>query len=182
MVPNQNCLRCQDCGRFEFTTDLDDPSEPFVLQDQSAGVNCPKCQCELQFATLHERWRVCLCIQCRGYILENQAFATIVHEKRASYEGEDAAPVPMDVSELQKRRSCPACLNVMETHPYHGPGTAVINSCQGCKVTWLDYGELASIIRAPGKRMPTKSSLSFPTLTSTTIWRPSLLDLMLDED
>jgi Zn-finger nucleic acid-binding protein len=38
----------------------------------------------------------------------------------------------------------------MSTHPYYGPGTIVIDNCDRCKVVWLDYGELARVVNAPG--------------------------------
>ena len=39
----------------------------------------------------------------------------------------------------------------MMTHPYMGPGTIVIDTCDGCNIIWLDYGELDRVINAPGK-------------------------------
>jgi Zn-finger nucleic acid-binding protein len=38
----------------------------------------------------------------------------------------------------------------MDTHYYAGPGNIVIDDCSGCRLNWLDYGELARIIHAPG--------------------------------
>ena len=40
---------------------------------------------------------------------------------------------------------------MMETHPYYGPGTFVIDSCVPCNVLWLDYGELERAVNAPGR-------------------------------
>jgi Zn-finger nucleic acid-binding protein len=37
----------------------------------------------------------------------------------------------------------------MITHRYGGPGNVIIDSCERCQANWLDYGELARIVRAP---------------------------------
>jgi Zn-finger nucleic acid-binding protein len=39
----------------------------------------------------------------------------------------------------------------MNTHPYYGPGSIVIDSCGNCGLVWLDGGELETVINAPGK-------------------------------
>ncbi|WP_147867210.1 hypothetical protein [Stieleria maiorica] len=108
---------------------------------------------------MHDRWRVCFCTACRGYVIDSGCLGVIVHELRAHYRGPDADPVPLNQDELAEQRDCPACAQQMETHPYYGPGTAVINSCSDCKVTWMDHRELASIIRTPGFRHHPDSSL-----------------------
>lgn len=157
-IPNRDTFLCSDCRHYAFATDLDDPSEPIELTGDPVGVRCPKCDVELQFAILHDRWRVCLCTNCRGYVIDSGCLGVIVHELRASYRGDDAKPIPLNPAELEEQRSCPACEQPMETHPYYGPGTAVINSCSHCTVTWMDHRELASIIRAPGFRHGPNSS------------------------
>ena len=154
-IPNRDYSRCDDCGKHFFSKALDDPEEPVALSDEPVGVSCPKCVSELRFAELHDRWRVCFCENCRGFVIDSGCLGSIVYELRAAYQGKDADPVPLNQSQLLDQWDCPACHERMETHPYHGPGTAVINSCQGCRVTWLDHRELASIISAPGRRRHT---------------------------
>jgi Zn-finger nucleic acid-binding protein len=39
----------------------------------------------------------------------------------------------------------------MATHPYYGPGNVVIDTCTACDLVWLDFGELAQIVDAPGR-------------------------------
>jgi hypothetical protein len=39
----------------------------------------------------------------------------------------------------------------MDTHPYYGPGSFVIDSCVPCDVVWLDYGEIELVANAPGR-------------------------------
>jgi Zn-finger nucleic acid-binding protein len=157
-IPNRESYQCDSCRHYVFTTPLDDPAEPIELTGDPVGVLCPKCQCQLEFAILHGHWRVCYCTTCRGYAIDNGCLGVIIHELRSRYRGQDDQPVPLNPSELEEHRCCPACHQWMETYPYYGPGTAVINSCAGCKVTWMDHRELASIVRAPGFRHPANSS------------------------
>lgn len=163
-IPNRDYFQCSGCGKYVFSTALDDPAEPIELTGQPVHVNCPKCRCGLEFAILHGRWRVCFCKTCRGFVIDSGCLGVIVHELRAHYCGEDSKPVPLNPDELDEHRSCPACDQWMETHPYYGPGTAVINSCAHCKVTWMDHRELSSIICAPGFRHDRNSSPVSQTL------------------
>ena len=39
----------------------------------------------------------------------------------------------------------------MSTHRFLGPENIVIDTCVGCKLIWLDYGELSKVINAPGR-------------------------------
>jgi len=39
----------------------------------------------------------------------------------------------------------------MSTHPYAGPGVIVVDTCDQCLMIWLDYGELARVVNAPGR-------------------------------
>ncbi|MEO1526533.1 MAG: hypothetical protein AAFX06_13940 [Planctomycetota bacterium] len=151
-IPHRDYFQCSGCETYRFSRPLDDPEEPIRPSGENVGVGCPKCQTDLQFAELHGQWRVCFCENCRGFVIDTRCLGTLVRELRADFQGEDAAPVPLDPRELDERRLCPACHKHMDTHPYHGPGTAVINSCHGCGVTWMDHREVASIIAAPGLR------------------------------
>jgi hypothetical protein len=47
----------------------------------------------------------------------------------------------------------------METHPYFGPGNVVIDSCAGCELIWLDFGELKQIVAAPGRDRGTREQV-----------------------
>ena len=42
----------------------------------------------------------------------------------------------------------------MDTHPYHAGGNAVIDTCDRCRLVWLDAGELTVIGRYPGRNTP----------------------------
>jgi Zn-finger nucleic acid-binding protein len=113
---------------------------------------CPVCHDEnLQVATFHGT-QVCGCGKCNGFLVDSESFGVLIASLRASYRGPDDKPIMMNSQELNMTMNCPACYDSMYTHPYHGPGNVVINSCSGCKLNWLDQGEFAKIIRAPGRR------------------------------
>lgn len=125
-------------------------------------IDCPNCDGNMQIGTIHERWKVCFCNQCRGFLVDNGILQVMAHDLRMEYRGPDDNPQPIDPAELNEHRVCPACEVVMDTHPYYGKGNIVINTCAPCGVTWMDHGELSTIIRAPGPRPAAGSSAVAP--------------------
>lgn len=91
------------------------------------------------------------CEDCRGVLIEGEAFALVVRERRADFRG-TSKPVPVDAEQLKVVVDCPSCQRAMEVHPYYGPGNVVIDSCSQCGLVWLDSGEIATIEAAPGAR------------------------------
>jgi Zn-finger nucleic acid-binding protein len=124
------------------------------FSEKRAGFRCPVCRDQdLAVANVADTQAAC-CGGCRGLLIDSVSLGAIIQSLRATYRGSDDRPHPLNAGELNGRLMCPVCRNAMYTHPYHGPGNVVINSCSGCQLTWLDDGELASIIQAPGRRMP----------------------------
>jgi Zn-finger nucleic acid-binding protein len=85
-------------------------------------------------------------------VIDRGSLGDLVETLRTAYDGPDDKPEMIDHDELKKLCMCPACNELMETFNYCGPGNVVLDTCEGCKLTWLDQGELAMIVRAPGKR------------------------------
>jgi hypothetical protein len=85
-------------------------------------------------------------------LIQQHVFATLIQHMRAKYNGPPELPTPMDASQLRVSRSCPACLETMETFPYAGAGNSVIDSCKECRLIWFDAGELNRLVKAPGRR------------------------------
>ena len=126
--------------------------EPVSFTSKTVPFWCPICfEQELEVGQLNGT-QVCACEQCRGFLIDSQSFASLVRNGRRGFQGADDQPKPMNVEELASTIACPTCQQTMYTHPYHGPGNVVINSCNTCQLNWLDAGELAKIIRAPGFR------------------------------
>jgi len=113
---------------------------------------CPMCpDSNLSVCTLHGT-QVCGCETCRGFLIDGASLSDLVIALRIDFQGKEDKPKLIETRELDQFIECPPCGNRMYTHPYHGPGNVVINSCSECKLTWLDAGEFGKIIRAPGKR------------------------------
>jgi Zn-finger nucleic acid-binding protein len=95
---------------------------------------------------------VCFCPKCRGFVIDSESLGALIQSRRATYRGADDIPSLVDVNELDVHGRCPACEQVMEAHHYFGPGNIILDTCSTCKLAWLDHGEFAKIIRAPGVR------------------------------
>ncbi len=164
-IHNQNYHRCPQCNCYRFPSDLASSVDPIVAVGRTVVAECPRCELTLKLGVIHDRWNVCYCENCRGFLIESGTLQVIAHELRANYSSQDDVPVAIDPSELMCARSCPACGERFETHTYCGPGNVVVDSCYDCGLTWLDHGELATIMRAPGKRPSPDSSPVVPTYT-----------------
>ena len=162
-IHNQQYHHCTDCNSYHFPTDMADSVDPIRALGKEVEGECPKCVYPLKLGLIHDRWNVCYCEPCRGFLIESGCLQVAAHELRASYQGQDDTPVPIDPRELDCQRACPACLTRFDTHAYFGFGNIVIDNCHACGLTWLDHGELATIIRAPGKRpSPDSSAIAKP--------------------
>ena len=119
---------------------------------KSTDFLCPMCpDSNLSVCELHGT-QVCGCGSCAGFLIDGASLSDLVIALRIDYRGKQDKPELLDSHELDQFIACPPCGNRMYTHPYHGPGNVVINSCSDCKLIWLDAGEFGKIIRAPGKR------------------------------
>ena len=85
-------------------------------------------------------------------MIDRASLGELIELLRSAYQGNDDPPRAVEARQLHERTRCPACVDVMDTFPYYGPSNVVIDTCEGCKLTWLDRGELSQIIRAPGRR------------------------------
>ncbi len=156
-VEGRNYFTCGYCHAFHFPTELEDSADRITPLSERGDVACPICAEYLVAGALDDT-RIVYCEQCRGVLIENDAFAEVVCSRRVEYTGSDHVPVPIDPAQYERKLACPRCSRRMETHPYHGPGSVAIDTCSSCHLIWLDHGEIASIERAPGqRRVPTSS-------------------------
>ena len=145
----QSYSQCLHCGSFYFPERHDDGVR--IIGGPSESHPCPECGKRLSPATLDDHRRVLYCTHCRGVLLPRSVFATVVQTRRAWTTAPPAPPVPLDRPALERVVRCPSCAKPMATHPYHGPGNIVIDTCDPCDVIWLGTGELARAIDAPGR-------------------------------
>ena len=140
---------CAHCGSFAFPDSAGDDGVKVLQLD--ADTSCPVCDKPLATAVIDDRIDARHCQGCRGVLLSRANFATIVEQRRLWAATPPVTPAPLDRRELERKLMCPQCAADMSTHPYYGPGSVVIDSCESCHVVWLDFGELRQIADAPGK-------------------------------
>lgn len=145
----QDYYFCEHCGSFHFPTASQDGIR--LLGAAPEGTLCPNCQAPLHLATLDNTYRGYQCRDCRGLLLTRSSFRLTVETRRARATTPPDLPKPLNREELNRKVQCPLCQQPMMTHPYMGPGTIVIDTCDKCNIIWLDYGELNRVVNAPGK-------------------------------
>jgi LSD1 subclass zinc finger protein len=150
-IDGREHFRCEHCETFRFAAPLADSIDRVVLLAEAGEHACPACETPLTDAAL-DGAKVLCCEACRGLLVESDVFAHVNRRRRAEYDRADVTPTPLDRAQFFRQLACPACQQKMETHPFYGPGNVVIDSCANCRLVWVDYGELAAIERAPGKR------------------------------
>ena len=123
-----------------------------TTSEKVTGFNCPDCEDKPLRVGSIGNCQVCYCPECEGFVIDRASLGDLIESLRTSYEGPEDKPVPLDPNAILNQTQCPACFETMETFPYCGPGNVVIDTCEGCKLTWLDSGEMAQIVRAPGRR------------------------------
>ena len=138
-------LICDYCETPHFP----DPNADGVrVLGVAAEIFCPVCRVALIHASV-ARERIFYCERCRGMLIGMGVFSEIVQDLRSRREvSADAAHAP-DWKDLERRIQCPKCSRATDTHPNCGPGNIIIDTCEGCAVNWLDYGELDRVVRAP---------------------------------
>lgn len=146
-VGNRSYFRCPYCETFQF---------PEVSKDGIAALgtdsefDCPVCSDPLVEAAI-DGHIVAYCSSCCGFLAENGVFGYIVQKRRAAQPRTSPDCQPFSPEELRRRIACPRCRRTMDTHPYHGGGNAVIDTCGRCRLVWLDAEELTVIVRYPAR-------------------------------
>ena len=141
---------CKFCGTFHF---IDTPAEDGirVLERRDGMPACPLCSSPLAKSLLDDDYVIEHCERCRGVLIGRSSFSDAIGRRRARESGPPAPALPLDQRELSRRVSCPSCRELMEVHPYYGPGNVVIDTCSRCDLIWLDHGELKQITDAGGR-------------------------------
>lgn len=146
LMSGGNYFYCEYCGTYAFP---EPTSDGVVVLKEESELACPACSTRLSSAAV-AGVPVLYCTNCRGVLTGQELFSDIVKRLRARASGTPHPQRPLDKKELQRRLHCPRCNQLMDTHPYYGPGNVVIDNCARCAVVWLDHGEIANIRDAPG--------------------------------
>lgn len=142
-------LICRYCGTFNFPEPADADGISVVGRIPDAPM-CPVCNAPLAAAVMDGK-PLHFCERCRGVLLPRPSFMAIVHHRRASASDPPAPPRPLDRQALERVLVCPSCGGRFETYPHYGPGNVVIDNCGRCDLIWLDFGEIRTIVEAPGR-------------------------------
>ncbi|MFC1997038.1 zf-TFIIB domain-containing protein [Chloroflexota bacterium] len=145
----QDYYHCEYCNSFHFPSASSDGIR--LVGEAPEGTLCPNCRIPMDMATLDDAYRGYQCKNCQGLLLSRGSFRMTIETRRAKATTPPEQPKPLNQEELNRKLDCPICDQVMSTHPYMGPGTIVIDTCDQCNVIWLDTGELERVVNSPGK-------------------------------
>lgn len=120
LVQDRDYFVCEYCTTYHFPKTIS-PDSVRILGDEDSDVKCPVCQIPLSTASVEEA-RVLHCRKCRGLLVRQDAFFYIVKYKRAKASGPPARPRSLNSKDLKRELYCPRCDQLMDTHPYYGPG------------------------------------------------------------
>jgi len=154
LLPGRTHLRCPYCTSLVFPVPLDEGVVP--LEEPHPDV-CPACRQRLVKAALDGE-TMGYCSTCRGMLLTSDHFARVIARRRADGTVHTLTPEPIDPRELRRARNCPRCHRRFDTHVYGGGGNAVIDSCDRCRLVWLDAGELTML----GQYVPERAAARPP--------------------
>lgn len=122
--------------------------------DDGDALPCPVCRRPLRPAILDDRCRIDTCQECAGILIQREAFADTLMAKRRGAVTPAILPPPVGAREMERRVVCPSCAKTMITDWYYGGGHVIIDQCVRCNLIWLDGGEFATLIAAPGPDRP----------------------------
>jgi Zn-finger nucleic acid-binding protein len=144
---NTGALVCRHCGTQEEL--------PALVRDLEVGPEspqrCPLCITPLLQARL-DGSAFLVCPDCQGMLIPIQVFVFVVEAARTREE-RPGVTLPRRQTPGDRTLACPICSGQMLSHIYGGPGNLVIDTCERCRVNWLDPGELRRIARAPHGRV-----------------------------
>ena len=138
----EGALQCRHCGSIEQRAEI----IRHIVVGAASEKACPSCATPLSHAKL-DGFPFELCGRCEGMLIEMEHFVSVIDAARAHEDASGAIP-PRRQSPGDRTIACSACQQPMLSHFYGGPGNLVIDTCERCRLNWLDPGELRRITRA----------------------------------
>lgn len=179
-------FHCEYCGSFHFPDETVEGIR--LLGPAPEKLPCPICRDNLHLALIDDVYHGHQCPTCRGLWLPTSVFRDVVQRRRAAATDPPHPPAPRDPGELKRRLRCPSCGQILDTHPYFGPGNIIIDTCNACHALWLDVRELARVVNAPGsdrgsdhradRRPPLRPLYTPPSLDLDSDDEPSLFEMI----
>ena len=143
LVRERDYFVCDYCSAFHFPGQTEDGVR---MLGEASELTCPTCAEPLRGAAIDEV-NVLHCAGCHGVLVRRRAMQRLVSARRAKVNA-GTPRRPLSPTDLTRQVTCPSCSAFMDTHPYYGPGTVVIDSCGACGYIWLDRGEVTESARA----------------------------------
>lgn len=144
LVEDRDYFVCDWCTAFAFPDENPDGVRPL---GQETELDCPVCARTLELASI-SGVEVLQCDRCEGVLVYRDDFPVALRHRASTVGGPPRPPQPLRNEDWQRRLACPMCDELMDLHPYYGPGQVLIDTCVGCAVMWLDRGEMDIIARA----------------------------------
>jgi len=164
---DDSCVKCENCGAsMRLNADRGCWDCPYCASEwapetnfegvrilQPSASDCPLCKttklAQARIRITNGEYGLLYCKGCQGMLIQMGDLVPLTGDLRASRGGAAYIGRPPDPKELDRRIVCPQCRQIMDTHPYCGPGNIILDTCEPCEVHWLDRGELRRIALAP---------------------------------
>jgi Zn-finger nucleic acid-binding protein len=139
-------LICRHCGSSTAVSKI----SGLIEVRETISKKCPSCATALTAGRL-EGNPVSFCATCEGMLIAMDQFVSVIEAVRA-HEEPARTVSPRKQTPGDRTIICPGCGTPMLNHFYGGPGNVVLDTCEHCRLNWLDPGELCRIARAPEAR------------------------------
>ena len=150
-VHGERYFFCDYCHSFRFIESSEQSIDGVVATMDVADTCCPVCDDQPLVKAKLESQEVSHCPDCRGILMTSDRLGEVISQQIGTRPKATGNVVPLNPGELKRRLACPACQQRMDVHPYYGPGNSVIDSCYRCRLVWLDYGEVNTLVDAASR-------------------------------
>lgn len=135
---------CHHCGAEELAPQ----GQRLFRLGPRTGLDCPVCAGPLQDADV-AGYPARVCGLCFGALLRMDLLVSLTDAVRLTA-GPPLESLPPRTQQPDHRTIvCPLGTHQMLSHVYGGPGNVVVDTCEACRVVWLDPGELLRMALAP---------------------------------
>ena len=112
-------------------------AEPILL--------CPRDGAQLDMGAFHDV-PMCLCPTCQGSLVHQRRMNALLDVMSKELQRTIPLDAPLDrVPDKGPNVPCPACSTQMENYGYMGVHFVMVDSCNACRLLWLDTFELGAM-------------------------------------
>ncbi len=140
--------QCQYCGKAY----VPEHTKNAGASHQTAA-GCPVCQVGLEPITFDEQYHGHICPNCHGLLFNQKTFKRSIKTLKVHDQNFE---VPLGTPNVDRQVHCPVCKKAMHAHPHKGSRNILVDTCQTCKLIWLDEGEFDQAIAAESGKTSSK--------------------------